>query len=81
VGCAEGGASEAAESAIDTCQKFIIRLFTEGIDPFRMVNERLKGKMIVDIIFLFFESHLARIKDIVGIKGFFYGPHDVQSRT
>ena len=46
-----------------------------------MIEQRLKGKIVVDIVFLSFQAHLAGIQDVIRIKCLLYGPHNLQCRT
>ena len=78
---AEGGATQATEAAADAGQKFVINAFSIGIDAFRMVDERLKSKIIVNVGFLLLQPHFTRVQDIIGIEGVFDGPHHVQGRS
>ena len=77
MGYTEGRAPEATKATEYTCNKLIIHLYTKGIDSLRVINQGLIGKMVVDVIFLFLQPHLARIEYVIGIKSLLDRPHNV----
>jgi hypothetical protein len=61
MGYVKGRASQSAKAAMDASEDLVIDIFAVGVDPFRMIDERLEGEIIINIRFSLFQPHFPRI--------------------